>query len=122
VSKDEPMIIFTRTYDFISWLMPHTKNFPRWQRFVVTKRLQDAVLDFQERSLEANKLRGRARLERLREADAALHKVKVYLRLAWRWKWLSEKQYYFASQKAEELGRMLGGWIEQTSGGKKKQT
>jgi hypothetical protein len=42
------MIIFTRTYDLLSWLIPRTLDFPRAQRFVVTQRLQDAVLDFQE--------------------------------------------------------------------------
>ena len=45
----EPMKIFTRTFDFLTWLIPCTTGFPRQQRFVVTKRLQDAALDFQER-------------------------------------------------------------------------
>ena len=54
------MVIFTKTYDFLSWIIPKTLNFPRSQRFVVTKRLQDSALDFQERIIEANRLRGPA--------------------------------------------------------------
>jgi four helix bundle protein len=99
-----------------SWLIPRTLEFPRHQRFVVTKRMQDAALDFQERIIEANRLRGRARLERLRRADAALDKVRLYLRLAVRWKWLSEGQYRHVSQMVKEIGDLLGGWIKQTSG------
>ena len=44
----EEMIIFTRTYDFISWLLPLAEKFPRSQRFVVTQRLQSSALNFQE--------------------------------------------------------------------------
>jgi four helix bundle protein len=110
------MIIFTRTYDFLSWLIPHTINFPRSQRFVVTKRLQDAALDFQEEIIEANRLRGRARLELLRRADASLDKVRLYLRLAVRWGWLNEGQYHHVSRMVKEIGDLLGGWIKQTRG------
>lgn len=110
----ESMVIFTRTYDFLSWLIPHTMTFPRSQRFVVTKRLQDAALDFQEYIIEANRQRGRARLERLRLADAALDKVRLYLRLAVRWEWLTERQYRHVSTMVKELGELLGGWIKAT--------
>ena len=110
------MVIFPRTYDLITWLLPRTMDFPRSQRFVVTKRLQDAALDFQERIIEANRLRGRARLERLRQADAALDKVRLYLRLADCWKWLTEGQYQHVSRMVKEIGNLLGGWIKQTSG------
>jgi four helix bundle protein len=109
------MIIFTRTYDFLSWLIPKTMSFPRNQRFVVTKRLQDAALDFQEYIIEANRQRGRARLERLRQADAALDKVRLYLRLAERWEWLKEGQYQHVSLMVKEIGELLGGWIKATA-------
>jgi four helix bundle protein len=112
------MTIFTQTYDFISWLIPRTASFPRSQRFVVTKRLQDAALNFQEFIIEANRQRGRMRLERLRLADADLDKVRLYLRLAVRWKWINEGQYHHVSRMVKELGHLLGGWIKQTIGTK----
>ena len=112
------MIIFTRTYDLVTWLVPRSLDFPRSQRFVVTKRLQDAALNFQERIIEANRLSGRARLERLRDADAELDKVRLYLRLAVRWEWLSEGQYHHVSAMVREIGAMLGGWIKRTAGKK----
>jgi four helix bundle protein len=108
------MIIFTRTYDFLSWLIPRTMDFPRSQRFVVTRRLQDAALDFQEQIIEANRQRGRARMEHLRQADASLDKVRLYLRLAARWKWLSPGQYQHAAGYVAEVGRLLGGWKKTT--------
>lgn len=112
----EPMVIFIRTYDLLTWLLPRTLDFPRAHRFVVTQRLQAAALDFQERILEANRLRGRERLARLREADAALDKVRLYLRLAYRWEWLTEGQYIHVSEQVKEIGALLGGWLQQTQG------
>ena len=37
--------LFTKTFDFVSWLLAVTNHFPRSQRFFVTKRLLDAALE-----------------------------------------------------------------------------
>jgi hypothetical protein len=102
--------IFTKTFDLISWLLAVTNHFPRSQRFYVTKRLLDAAFDFQELLVDANAQRGRARLGALDLADAELDKVRLYLRLAFRWKWLSQGQYGHAARFVAEIGRLLGGW------------
>lgn len=108
----EEMVIFTRTYDFLSWILPLTENFPRSQRFVVTLRLQNAALDFQERIVEANACSGKWRLDKLRQADTELLKVRLYLRLCQKWQWLKPSQYKHASEMVTEIGRLLGGWIK----------
>ena len=53
--------IFTKTFDFVTWLLSVTNHFPRSQRFVITRRLLDAALDFQEYLVDANIHRGKAR-------------------------------------------------------------
>lgn len=106
--------IFTKTYDFLAWLVPLTNHFPRAHRHTVTRRLVDAALDFQERLVEANSLRGQARLQRLTVADAQLDKIRFYLRLAHHWRWLNAGQYEHAGRMVVELGRLLGGWQKLT--------
>lgn len=108
----EEMVIFTRTYDLVTWLLPLTQNFPRSQRFIVTQRLQNAALNFQELLMEANALRGSLRAERLRAADVELRKVRLYLRLSQRWDWIKEGQYRHVSAMVAEIGRLLGGWMK----------
>ena len=108
----EEMIIFTRTYDFISWLLLLAEKFPRSQRFVITQRLQNAALNFQESIIEANALRGALRTERLRFADAELRKVRLYLRLCEKWKWINAGQYHHVSEMVAEIGNLLGGWLK----------
>lgn len=108
----DEMIIFMRTYDFISWLLPLAENFPRSQRFVITQRLQSAALNFQEAIIEANSLRGSSRTEKLRSADAELRKVRLYLRLCEKWRWMNPGQYRHVSAMVSEIGKLLGGWVK----------
>ena len=108
------MVIFTRTYDLLSWLLPQCDHFPKSQRFVVTQRLLGAALDFQESIFDANARGGAQRLQHLQAADAQLDKLRLYLRLANRWNWLSAGQYEHASRLVAGIGKLLGGWIRQT--------
>lgn len=108
------MPIFTRTFDFLTWLLPATNHFPRAHRHTFTRRLLDAAFDLRERIEEANWRQGSARLEKLREADEALAKVRLYLRLASRWQWITPGQYQHAAAMVTEIGRLLGGWKKKT--------
>jgi four helix bundle protein len=110
----EEMIILTRAFDLLTWLLPRCNKFPQAQRFVVTKRLQDAALDFQEALFDANAHNGKDRLRSLQLADAHLNKVRLYLRLAYQWHWLNSGQYQHVSAMIAEIGKLLGGWIKQT--------
>ena len=110
------MVIFTRTYDLLNWLLPKVEHFPKLYRSTVTQRLLDATLDFQEAILEAQGYEDKIRLRHLRQADVHLSKVRLYLRLAHQWHWLTLGQYEHVSQMIAEIGRLLGGWIKQTEG------
>ena len=111
----EEMVVFTRCYDLLAWLMPKAEKFPRAFRFTVTQRLMDAALDVQEALLDAQSQREAARLAALRTADAALGRLRLYLRLAHHWRWLTPGQYEHVSAIVAEIGRLLGGWLKQTS-------
>ncbi len=108
----QEMPIFTRTFDLLSWLLPATNNFPRAHRHSFTHRLLAAAFDLRERLEEANLHRGDTRRQRLVQADEALARLRVYLRLANRWGWLSDGQYGHVSRMVTEVGRLLGGWMK----------
>jgi len=110
----EDMVILTQTYDLLLWLLPRSMKFPQSQRFIITQRLQNAALDFQEALFVANARAGQARLEALQHADAHLNKLRLYLRLSRDWDWLTSGQHEYASQRVAEIGKLLGGWIRQT--------
>ncbi len=108
------MVIFTQTFDLLSWLIPQCERFPKMQRFVVTQRMQGAALDFQEAIFEANARSGAERLHHLQTADAQLNKLRLYLRLSRQWEWLGSGQYAHVSRMVSEIGKLLGGWIRHT--------
>ncbi len=112
----DDLVILTRTFDLLTWLLPQCEKFPKAQRFVMTKRLQDAALDFQESLFDANARNGSDRLHHLEAADAHLNKLRLYLRLAHHWHWLNDGQYEHVSRMVAEIGKLLGGWMRQTRG------
>ncbi|HEY9076215.1 MAG TPA: diversity-generating retroelement protein Avd [Anaerolineaceae bacterium] len=99
--------IFTRTYDFLTWLLPATNHFPRAHRFTLTQRLLNAAFDLREHLEAANHRMGADRLALLKQADADLDRVRLYLRLAAGWGWLNPGQYQHVAGMVAEIGRLL---------------
>ena len=115
MSSNSEMVIFTRTYDLLNWLLPKSEHFPKLYRSTVTQRLMEATLDFQESLLEAQGYQDKIRLRHLKAADVHLNRLRLYLRLTHQWGWLNLGQY--VSRMVAEIGKLLGGWIRQTEGG-----
>lgn len=66
--KESP--IFVKTYDFTKWLLEHTIKFPQSQRFVMAKRIEEAVLNFYDPPLIAERQQ-HAVCAKVQNADAA---------------------------------------------------
>jgi hypothetical protein len=106
--------IFVKTYDLLLWLIPRTTTFPREQRFVMARRVQEVALCFQEYLIEAASLpKGdrRAKLACLNKADVELTKLRFHLRLCRDLELLQPGQHRHVSQMVDEIGRLLGGWF-----------
>jgi four helix bundle protein len=114
---ENDMPIFTRTFVFLTWLLPLTNHFPKAQRFTVTSRLLQAAFELREDLESAQHRRGSERIRALSAADENLAKVRLYLRLSHQWSWISLGQYEHAARMLAEIGRLLGGWQKVTKGG-----
>lgn len=110
--KESPL--FSKTFDLTKWLIENTARFPRNQRAVLAKRIEDAVLRFYEHILRAAKIAA-DRSESLEEANFELERLKLYLRLAADLQFLSLRQYEFSTGMVVEIGRLLGGWMKKQS-------
>ena len=107
----EELVLLTRLFDLVAWLLPKAEHFPKVYRHSVTQRLMNAALDCQEAVFTAQSARDNRRQLALQEADAALNRLRRYLRLAQQWHWLSNGQFEHVS----EIGKLLGGWIKQSA-------
>ena len=94
--------IFSKTYDFVAWLIPLTVKFPRQQRFVMAAALQQEALRFQELLIEA--VHGRQPADLLKSADAELDKLRTHLRLCSDLRLISGGQYEHAARMLVEIG------------------
>ena len=107
--KYERIADFVKTQVFLVWVLEHTQRFPKTQRFVMAKRVQDAILDFQECLVVA--VKSKEPLKSLHEADVNLEKLRRHIRICVDLKLLSMRQYEYAAVQMVELGKLLGGWI-----------
>jgi len=103
--------IFTKTSDFIIWLLDHTEKFPKSERFRMARRLEDSVFSFYELLIEAARSTKRKRML-LIQADIQLEKLRIYVRMSQRRKLTSTSQYHFAAGVLVEIGKLLGGWLK----------
>ena len=107
--QDQSSPIFSKSYDFLLWLLQHTEKYPKSERFRMAKRLEDGAFLLHETLVEATK--AAACEEKLKVADVVLIKLKLYVRLGHDRKLLSLSQYEHASRMLLEIGKLLGGWL-----------
>lgn len=103
------MAIFEKAYQLVLWLYPTVAKFPKSQRFVLGQQIENTSLDILRGIIRANA--SRSKLPILYEASVDLDTLRILLRLAKDLKFLSIRQYAFAAEAVNEVGKLLGGWI-----------
>jgi hypothetical protein len=111
--KESP--VFIKCYDLLRWLIPRTLDFPKRQRGVIARQVQQHAFSLYEALTDAAMDEG-ATLDHLRRADRHLMKLRKYVRLCRDWHLLSVRQYGYACGLMSEVGRLLGGWIRTVEG------
>jgi hypothetical protein len=107
--------IFARTYDLLLWLIPCTTKFPREQRFVLGKAVQETALRFQEALIEAALAGKQDGQQALVRADVDLAKLRFHLRLCHDLDLIKTGQHRHVAEMVSEIGRLLGGWRKKVS-------
>ena len=92
------------------WLYPTINKFPKSQRFVLGQRIENSILQILEGIIEANQEVNK--LVYLKRISVELDKLRILIRLSKDLKFVSIRQYEFAAEKVNEIGKMLGGWIK----------
>jgi len=107
--------IFLKHFDLMAWLIPCTLTFPKGQRGVLARQVQNELFRIEEWLVEA----GVAAEPRpaLAEVDKGLIRLRTYLRLCHNLRLLSTGQYAHVSQIVVEEGKLLGGWLKSLAAG-----
>jgi hypothetical protein len=104
-----------KAYDRVLWSCHHTGRFPRSHRFVLGERIERNLYDLLQTRVRARYTRERRPL--LLRANRTLEVLRFRVRLARDLGCLTVKSYGFAARAVDEVGRLVGGWLEAVPGG-----
>src|SRR6516162_6064505 len=116
MSKNQALVVITKTHDLILWSCNYTSKFPRNHRFVLGERIERNLYDLLEILLRAKYTRQRQPL--LEQANLTLEILRFQMRLAKDLQCLKVESYGFAAKALDEIGKLVGGWLK--SEGSKK--
>ena len=102
--------IFQKMYDFILWLYPCVKKFPKSEKYVLGERIEKTALNVMEGIIASNCEFDKK--ETLKKTSVELEKLRIFIRLAKDQKLMNFKQYETASRMVNEIGKILGGLIK----------
>jgi len=105
--------VYARLVDVTGWTLDRTASLPKSQRFTFGERVDRLTLDCLEKILEAIYAPPDRKARPLREVNLNLEKLRVFWRLICDRHWISQQQLLFISQRLDEVGRMVGGWLKQ---------
>jgi 23S rRNA-intervening sequence protein len=100
--------IFVKHYDLMAWLIPRTISFPKSQRGILARQLQQELFHINKALVDAGT--SKQPENSLIEADRGLIRLRTYLRLSRELTLLSPNQFQHAAQLTKDVGRLLGGW------------
>ena len=102
--------ILKLTVDLYKEFYEYLKVFPKKDQYLLGKRCEEHLLLFMELILLAVALDKVRKVKVLEEANSKFDVLKVLFRMAREFKLIDNKRYLSLEEKAQEIGKQLGGW------------
>ena len=106
--------VILRTYQLTVWSCKHVARFPHCHRFPFGDRLESRLFEIQDLLLQAKYTRDRVPL--LRRVNLQLEQLRFQFRLAADLHCISLQSAGHAAEQVNEIGRMVGGWLNASAG------
>jgi len=90
--------------------LPH---FPKTSRYTLGEKIDSLFIDTTELVFIASNLYKSQKIPHVQKAVVKLDLLKFFLQISWEIKALDNKKFIFLSEKLNEVGKMLGGWLRQ---------
>ena len=87
-------------------------KFPKQTKHTLGAKIDSLFLETIEFIVKANYADKLEKLISLKRASVKLDLLKFFLQIAWEVKSLDNKKYISLSEKLNEVGKMLGGWVK----------
>ena len=87
-------------------------DFPKTSRYTLASKIDSLFLKTIEFLIIAVNSSKGERVVYLNKSSVCLDLLKFFLQIAWEIKAIDNKKYIFLSEKLNEVGKMVGGWLK----------
>ena len=110
----EEFTIFTKYYSFFKYYLDRVEHFPRVSKFTIGDRIVTILCDIQEEIIESIYIKDRYKI--LKKINLDLEKLRIYTRISSEKQYISIKQHEYIAKEVNEIGKMIGGWLNLCKG------
>ncbi|MDD5731432.1 MAG: diversity-generating retroelement protein Avd [Patescibacteria group bacterium] len=103
--------IIQKVYDFYAELYLVVEKMPKKDKYALGEKLQKITLDFLELLITASNKSKDKKYPFMELASTKLEVLKITIRLSHEVKAIPTSKYHSLEERLQEIGRMLGGWI-----------
>ena len=107
----EELPIIQKTYDLILWYIPLLNKLPRSHKFILGDKIAVNLYNLLENLVRARFSRDKTLI--LKQLNSELDILRYQTRLLLDFDLICTRRYEFASQKLNDIGSDLGGWLKQ---------
>ena len=112
VNDKSNLIIYQKYLELIYYTNDILKKYPKSETFALVKEIKNSMYSSLRLLMYAIKAyRMQDKLKYLNEFDINLSLFKVYIRLSYKYKYISQQNYSTWSNLITDICNMLGGWI-----------
>lgn len=108
MNEDYPA--FRKWYTILDWILDKCEKYPKSVRFTFSNRIANTAMDVLESLIEAIYTKKRSHI--LRGINLYIEKLRVFFRISFERRYISQPQYEYISAELNEFGKMTGGWIK----------
>ena len=104
--------IFHLTYSLYKLIDKYRVHIPKAKRYTLWLKTENTALNVLKGIIATSHQSGEKRLETLHQISVELDMLKIFIRLSLETKCLDSKRYLEIQKVLQEIGQMLGGWME----------
>lgn len=108
----EDLIIYKEFIELIYYTEMITEKYPKNEKLAIVTNIKNTTYDGIKNIISAYKYYSKEdKLKELNKLDINLKFIKVLIRVSHKRKYISHKNYESWSKKLNNIGNLLGGWI-----------
>lgn len=108
MNEDYPA--FQKWYRILDWILNTCEKYPKSVRFTFSNRIINYSMDILEKLITAIYQKNKKPI--LNQINLIIEMLRVFFRLSFERRYISNKQYLYIATEINEFGQMIGGWVK----------